>query len=336
MPFRFVIIGCGNVASRHAEQIVSFGTLAGVCDIEPGRAAAFADRYACKAYLDINELLELERPDIAVVCTPNGLHSLHAVLSLRAGCHVLCEKPLSISVSSGLEMIRAAHDSGRRLFVVKQNRYNPPVKAVRKLFESGRLGRITSFEVNCFWNRPEEYYQSSWRGTRALDGGTLFTQFSHFIDLLFWFAGEIDTVSGFRANFTHGRSIEFEDTGAAVLKMKSGAIGTVNYTINAHGSNMEGSLALFGEKGSVRIGGQYLNRLDYFSVEGEGKPEVEDGNSPNRYGFYEGSMSNHGKVYEELIKALSDPAHEFMEASEALKSVEMIERIYASSPLSSL
>ncbi len=156
-------------------------------------------------------------------------------------------------------MIEASCNAGKRLFVVKQNRYNPPVIAVKKLIEEGALGKIYSFQLNCFWNRTDKYYHQSWRGTQVYDGGILFTQFSHFIDLLYWFLGEVDQVSGMRANFHHSESMEFEDTGIANLIMKNGAIGTLNYTVNANQSNMEGSFTLFGEKGTVKIGGQYLN-----------------------------------------------------------------------------
>lgn len=165
-----------------------------------------------------------------------------------------------------------------------------------------------------------------------MDGGILYTQFSHFIDLLYWFLGDIEQVSGQRSNYLHTDCIEFEDTGVAEIRMQNGAMGTLHYTINAVGGNMEGSLTLFGQKGTVKIGGQYLNRVDFFSVSGEAPPLLYDVNEPNDYGYYTGSMSNHKIVYEELIKALADPGYVVMEAAEALMSVSMIERIYACSP----
>ena len=332
MSHRFAIIGCGNIASRHAEQIKATGQLVAVCDIDETKARRFAIQYDATAYCTIAGLLEKEHPDIVVVCTPNGTHARLCIQSLQAGCHVLCEKPLSISAKDGVEMIKTARKAGKRLFVVKQNRYNPPVVLLKKLLDEGRLGEIQSFQVNCFWNRPDEYYQNSWRGTKHLDGGILYTQFSHFIDLLYWFLGEIKAVSGWRCNYQHINSIEFEDTGVANLVMQNSSIGTISYTINAHASNMEGSFTIFGRKGTVKIGGQYLNRIDYFSVENESPPSEENSSAANNYGYYLGSMSNHHIVYKELTKTLNDSGHKFLEASEALKSVEMIEQIYAGSP----
>jgi len=331
MSYRFAIIGCGSIASRHAEQISSVGHLSGVCDINEIRAQKFAGLYNTSPYYNTADLLARERPDVVVVCTPNGLHPLHCITALEAGCNVLCEKPLSITASDGYKMISAAQKAGKKLYVVKQNRFNPPVMAVKTLLDNGRLGNIQSFQINCFWNRPDGYYHNSWHGTKDMDGGILFTQFSHFIDLLYWFLGDIDSVSGWRSNFQHRDSIHFEDTGVANLVMKNGSIGTLQYTINAHRSNMEGSFTLFGQKGTVKIGGQYLNSLDYFSVENETAPSSRI-TFPNNYVQYQGSMSNHHIIYEELIKALSDPGYGFLEAGEALKSVEMIERIYSASP----
>lgn len=332
MSYRFALLGCGNIGSRHAEQVKAVGVLSAVCDIVPERAVSFADRYGAKPYSSLDDLLKKEKIDIVTVATPNGLHPAHSIRALEAGCHVLCEKPMAITSTDGLQMLQAAKAAGKRLFVVKQNRYNAPVAAVKNLMDAGKLGKISGFVLNCFWNRPAAYYNESWRGTLAMDGGTLFTQFSHFIDLLWWFLGEMDAAVGWRGNFMHKGWIEFEDTGVAGLVMKSGAIGTLNYTINAHLKNMEGSFTLFGDRGTVKIGGQYLNRIEHFSVENEPLPQLEMSGPANSYGFYEGSMSNHEMVYQRLVKALDSSAHTLVEASEGLKSVEMIERIYAASP----
>jgi predicted dehydrogenase len=332
MSYRFALLGCGNIASRHALQAKAVGVLAAVCDIVPGRAASFAERYGARPYSSLDNMLKEEAIDIVTVATPNGLHAQHAVRALEAGCHVLCEKPLAITSADGLRMLQAAKAAGKRLFVVKQNRYNAPVAAVKNLIDAGKLGKVNGFVLNCFWNRPAAYYNESWRGTLALDGGTLFTQFSHFIDLLWWFLGDMDTTTGWRSNCMHRGLIEFEDIGVACIVMKNGAVGTVNYTINAHLKNMEGSFTLFGDRGTVKIGGRYLNTIEHFSVENEPLPQLQTSGPANTYGFYEGSMSNHETVYRHLIKALDSPAHAFVEASEGLKSVEMIERIYAASP----
>lgn len=333
MSYRFAIIGCGRIAQRHARHIAARASLAAVCDIVPAKAAELATAYGAKFYDSPEKMLAIEKPDVVSICTPNGLHAPHALLALAAGCHVLCEKPMCLSTASGREMIAAANNAGKKLFVVKQNRYNPPVQVVKQLLEEGKLGTIHSFQVNCFWNRPVEYYRNTWHGTTSLDGGTLYTQFSHFVDLLWWLLGDVSSVGGMRSNYMHGNSIEFEDTGMAWLQLQNGAMGTLQYTVNSYQRNMEGSITIFGSAGTVKIGGQYLNELEFFSVEGQSIPALAPGNPANQYGFYEGSMSNHDKVYDNLLRALEDPNHHFLEAAEALKSVDIIERIYAGSRL---
>ncbi|MFI5185193.1 MAG: Gfo/Idh/MocA family protein [Chitinophagales bacterium] len=332
--YKFAIIGCGQIAVRHAEQIKKNGQLIAVCDIIKEKADLFSKNHAANAYYDIDDLLANEKEiDIISVCTPNGLHALHSIKSLKAGKHVLCEKPMAINSSDANQMIRTEKLTGKKLFVVKQNRYNPPVVLIKKLVDEKKLGQIFNFQVNCFWNRPASYYKNSWKGTKELDGGILFTQFSHFIDLLYWLLGDVASAKGVRKNFLHKNCIEFEDTGVAFLEMKSGSVGTIHYTINTTNKNMEGSITLFGEKGTIKIGGQYLNELEYFSVEGESRPLLPEGKPANQYGFYEGSMSNHDKVYEHLLKALKDPEHSFINSEETLKTIEIIEKIYNSSPL---
>jgi len=331
---RFAIIGCGRIAERHAIEIIKHGRLSAVCDIVQEKADALAKKNNANSYYSIKELLSKEKEiDIISICTPNGLNAEQTMLSMLSGHHVLCEKPMAISSVDAKKMIDTATETGKQLFVVKQNRFNPPVAFVKQLLDENQLGSISSFQLNCFWNRPPAYYQQSWQGTKKMDGGTLYTQFSHFIDLLYWLLGDVDTAKGIRSNYLHKGLIEFEDTGVALLKMTSGAIGTINYTINSHLSNMEGSLTIFGEKGTVKIGGQYLNELEYFSVEGIKKPDLQVGRPSNQYGFYQGSMSNHDKVYESLVKAVADPSFSFITTGETLKTIEIIEKIYAQSPL---
>ncbi len=333
MSFRFTITGCGNIAERHAVCLQKYGKLVAVCDTDRSRAEALGTAWGAEIYEDHELMLLQVAPDISVICTPNGLHAQHAASSLKSGAHVLCEKPMVIRARDGRDLMKIAGQTGKKLFVVKQNRYNPPVALVKELLREGKLGRILSFQVNCLWNRPNSYYSNNWRGTLGLDGGTLFTQFSHFIDILYWFLGDIREVSGWRANFQHGKSIEFEDAGVAQLLMESGALGTLHYTINSFAANAEGSFTLNGENGTVKIGGQYLNTIEYFAVENTSLPVLSQGNQAHHYGYYTGSMSNHDKVYEELQRALLDTSYPFLEAAEANKSVEMIERIYAASPL---
>ncbi|RYY48299.1 MAG: Gfo/Idh/MocA family oxidoreductase [Chitinophagaceae bacterium] len=325
----FAIIGCGRIGRRHAEQISKVGVLAAVCDVVYENAFELADEYNANLYLTIEELLENEPAvDIVSICTPNGLHAEHSIKSLKAKKHVLCEKPLCIHLEDAKKMLQAALSADRQLFVVKQNRYNPPVAAVKKLLTEDRLGKILSFQINCFWNRPNSYYSDSWRGTRKLDGGSLYTQFSHFIDLMYWLLGDVKQVKAITKNFEH-RVLEIEDTGVVIIETMGGAIGTLNFTVNSYQKNMEGSFTIFGEQGTVKIGGQYLNELEYQCLAGEKLEDLPPGNPANSYGFYQGSMSNHDKVYENLVKAIHDPTHEMASAYEGMKTVEIIEKIYA-------
>ena len=303
--------------------------MAAVCDVDKGRADAMAAAYKVKAYYSIESMLAEEKNiDVVSVCSPNGLHAEHSIKALNAGCHVLCEKPMAIHPADCGDMILAAEKSNRRLFAIKQNRYNPPVAAVKKLIEEGRLGAIGSIQLSCFWNRNPDYYHNSWKGTLKLDGGTLFTQFSHFVDLLYWLVGDVKAVQSYMGNYVHQGIIEFEDTGVVILQFTNGAIGTINYTVNSYQKNMEGSLTLFGTKGTVKIGGQYLNELEYQNIEGYAIKDLPEGNKPNNYGNYVGSMSNHDKVYDNIIDVLQNNASITTSAFEGLKTVEIIDKIY--------
>ncbi len=327
---KFAIIGCGRIAQRHAEHIQQAGILSAVCDIEKDKAALLGEKYDAGFYGTAEEMLNAHPEiDVVAVCSPNGLHAEHTIKALKAGFHVLCEKPMALSVHDCGEMINAAERANKRLFIVKQNRFNPPVAAVKKIIDEGRLGKIYSVQLNCFWNRNNEYYNNSWKGTKDLDGGTLFTQFSHFIDLLYWLIGDIKEVNGFMHNYHHEGIIEFEDSGVISLKFYNGAIGTVNYTVNSYDNNMEGSLTIFGEKGTVKIGGQYLNELEYQRIADYEIKDLPKGNPPNNYGKYFGSMSNHDKVYENVVAVISNGGVIATNGFEGLKTVEIIDKFYS-------
>lgn len=329
---KFALIGCGRIALRHAEIINNIAELTAVCDIKPERADEFSKKFFSKPYTSIEELLLNEKDtDVVSVCTPNSFHSAHTIAALKAGKNVVCEKPMAISVDECKKMMIEADLTGKDLFIVKQNRFNPPVAALKQVIEAGRLGKILNVELNCFWNRNDEYYsQSDWKGKKAIDGGTLFTQFSHFIDLLYWLIGDFKTLNGIGRNFIHTKLVEFEDTGVVIGEFENGALCTINYTVNSHKQNMEGSITVFGENGTVKIGGQYLNVLEYQSIDGykiEGLPASRPAND---YGFYQGSMSNHEKVYENVIDVLTKGGTIAANAFEGMKTVEIIERIYKS------
>lgn len=328
---QFAIVGCGRIAQRHAEHIANFGKLVAACDIIAQRAKDLALTYSCSHFTSLEEML-INKPEVDVVsiCTPNGLHANHTILALKAQKHVICEKPMAISSRDCGRMIEAAQQAQKHLFIVKQNRFNPPIIALKKVVDEGRLGRIFNVQLNCFWNRGKDYYRDSdWKGKILMDGGTLFTQFSHFIDLIYWLAGDIMRVCAITGNFLHKDIIEFEDTGAIALEFESGALGTINYTVNSHKKNMEGSITVFGEKGTVKVGGQYLNVLEYQSIDGYEIADLPQSRPANEYGFYQGSMSNHDKVYQNVVDVFYGRAKIAATAEDGKKTVEIIEKIYS-------
>jgi predicted dehydrogenase len=327
---KFAIIGCGRIANRHAEHISNNGKLVALCDIEIEKAQKLGQQYNVKTYEKIEDLLENESLDVVSICTPNGLHAEHTIMCLKYGNHVLCEKPMAINVHDCGRMIQAAEKANKRLFIIKQNRFNPPIIELKKLIENHKLGKIFSIQLNCFWNRNFDYYdKSNWKGTKNLDGGTLYTQFSHFIDLLYWLIGDVKEVSGYCGNYAHKGIIEFEDSGVVSLKFYNNVIGTINYSINSFSKNMEGSITIFAEKGTVKIGGQYLNELEYQDLECNSIENLPEGNPPNSYGKYFGSMSNHDKVYENTVDVLNNGGVIATNGYEGLKTVEIIDKIYS-------
>ena len=330
MELNFGLIGCGRIAKRHAEIIkkTENANLIAVCDIDSAKATIFGNEFSANTFNTIDKLLLNSDIDIVSICTPNGLHAIHSIKALKAGKHVLCEKPMAINVVDCGEMIKAAEKANKRLFIIKQNRYNPPVVAVKEAIENGKLGNINSIQLSCFWNRNEDYYKNSWKGTKDLDGGTLYTQFSHFVDLLYYLIGDVRDLKAYGANYCHKGQIEFEDSGVVILRFYNDAIGTINYTVNSHQQNMEGSLTLFGDKGTVKIGGQYLNELEYQNIENYTIENLPKGNNANNYGKYKGSMSNHDKIYENVVDVLINNGQITTNMFEGLKTVEIIDKIY--------
>lgn len=327
---RFAIIGCGAIAARHAIHIKNYGELVAVCDLQEEKALAFAHPFQVPYYLTMEELISSESTiDVVVICTPNGLHASQSVQALRQGHHVLVEKPMALTVADCETMLQAAAAAGKQLFTVMQNRFNPPVQAIKKLLDAGSFGQIYSVQVTCFWNRDQHYYQSSsWRGSKAMDGGILFTQFSHFIDLLYWFFGEVDTVMSVMDNMAHQSCSELEDVGGVVLRFKSGIIGTIHFSVNSFQTNREGSITISGEKGMVKIGGEYLNTIDYAEFQDAVLSVLPAGADVNDYGTYRGSMSNHDQVYQNLVATLQKGTPFYADTMDGLKTVAIIEKIY--------
>ncbi len=324
------IVGCGRIGNRHAKHISTYAKLVAVCDNVEAKADELGKEYGCDVFYNISDLLDSDiKIDVVAICSPNGLHAVHSIEALNKGFHVLCEKPMGINVAECGEMLKAAEKNNRRLFAIKQNRFNPPIAAVKEAVDNNVLGKILSVQLSCFWNRNEDYYHNSWKGSTDLDGGTLYTQFSHFIDLLYWIVGDVKTAKGFSRNSMHQGIIDFEDSGVVALEFHNGAIGAINYTVNSYGKNMEGSLTLFCEKGTVKIGGQYLNELEYQNIQDFEFKDLPTGNTANNYGNYQGSMSNHDKVYENLVDVLQNNAAISTSAFEGLKTVEIIDKIYS-------
>jgi predicted dehydrogenase len=326
---RFALVGCGRIGRRHAAIISEQYTLQAVVDTDEARAREFGEEYKVPYYTNLHQMLLAEtETQVVVIATPNSLHAAQSIEALRAGCHVLCEKPMAFTRADADAMLHTAAETGKHLWVVKQNRFNPPVQAVKALLDQGRLGQILSVQLNCYWNRPPAYYQNSWKGTLHLDGGTLYTQFSHFIDLLIWFFGPLEPLHVQLANLNHQGIIEFEDTGMVIGKFASGALANIHYTVNTYKQNMEGSITIFAEKGTLKIGGQYLNELDFQLLECGAIEGLPPGNPPNQYGSYTGSMSNHPLVYDNIHRVLHNQGQMINSADEAALTVEAIERIY--------
>jgi predicted dehydrogenase len=281
-------------------------------------------------YPNIKDLLSATTADVICICTPNYLHAEQAIVALDAGKHVVVEKPMALSTAECDAMIAAADRNHRVIFAVKQNRYNPPVAAVKELLTSGRLGKIYMMQVNCFWNRSDNYYaQSDWRGTKEKDGGCLFTQFSHFIDILYYLNGTITEANGFLNNFAHTHNTEFEDSGIFSMKAANGTIINFNFSTCAYEKNMEGSITILAEKGTLKIGGQYLNTLEYQCLEGEELPHINIVAKENDYGLYKGSMSNHDKVIQNVVEVLNHNMPVMTGAEEGKDVIGIIELMYA-------
>ena len=331
MLIQFGIVGCGYIAGRHLKHIVDHpgGVVRGIFDIEKSQMHDLAEEYQVEAFLSYEALLACDDIQIVIICTPNGTHAELAEQALKAGKHVLVEKPMAINLADAQRMVQIAHEVDRKLYVVKQNRYNPPVQAVKELIDAKKLGQVYFVSLNCFWNRNDAYYQNSaWKGKKALDGGVLYTQFSHFVDILFYLFGDIDEVRGRIANFGHQQLTEIEDTGTFTFHLREGGMGNLNFTTCAFNQNMEGSITVFAENATIKIGGKYLNTIDYQETNGFDIKHLPASSPANNYGYYQGSMSNHDRVINNVIEALNGREEIMTTGEEGLKVVEMIHQFY--------
>jgi predicted dehydrogenase len=328
---RFALVGCGNIGARHAAVVDAEerAVLAALCDVESARAEKLSTQYGgTPVFRDYEEMLEKVPCDVVSICTPHGLHAPMAIRASERGRNVLVEKPMALTVRDSQAMIDAAQRAGVKLMVVKQNRYNVPIALTKKAIEDKRLGRIFMTECNVLWNRHDEYYaNSNWHGRKSLEGGALYTQASHFIDLLIWWFGDVIAAESWIATRNH--SIEIEDCGHALLEFDSGVTGSLDWTTCVYNKNFEGSITIIGEHGIIKIGGQYLNKIDYWDVKSYPLSEnVQFVDKPNNYGKYQGTSSNHDKVVHGVVAALLSERHHVVEGNEGMKSIEAIELIY--------
>jgi UDP-N-acetyl-2-amino-2-deoxyglucuronate dehydrogenase len=328
-PVRFAIVGYGNIGRRHADHIRSNPDtqLVAVCDTNPAIASQLPEGVPFYEHIDL--LLNQCSADVISVCTPNYLHEPHTVAALGRGFHALVEKPMALSTAECDRMIAAAEQAGKTIFAVKQNRYNPPVQAVKQLIAQERLGKIFMIQVNCFWNRGDTYYaQSPWRGKKAMDGGCLFTQFSHFVDILYYLNGPIHSAQGKIDNYAHGHNTEFEDSGSFVLTAANGAIINFNFSTCAYEKNMEGAITILAENGTIKIGGQYLNTIEYQCLKDLTLPQINISSKANDYGLYQGSMSNHDQVIQNVVDVLRHNHAVMTSAEEGREVIRIIELMY--------
>lgn len=330
-PIKFAVVGCGHIGKRHAEMIQRHpeSELVAICDPRD-RDEVGANAFDVPYFQDARAMLDqVADIDVVNVCTPNGSHAELSLLALERRKHVVCEKPLALSKANCEAIIYKALQVHRTVFGVMQNRYSPPSQWIKGVVDQGLLGNIHLVQVNCYWNRDERYYKKgSWKGTKDLDGGTLFTQFSHFIDILYWLFGDISDIQGKFADFNHQDLTEFEDSGLVNFRFLNGGMGCLNYSTAVWDKNLESSMTIIGSTGSVKIGGQYMDQVEYCHIKDYTMPVLAPTNPANDYGTYKGSANNHGFIIDNVVDTLNGRNTLTTNALEGLKVVEIIERIY--------
>jgi len=328
---RLALVGCGRISANHfeaAERHSERVELIDVCDENAQALKQAVNRTKAGGHSSVVEMLKTSDSDLVILATPSGHHTEQAILVAKSGKHVMTEKPMATRWRDGVRMLKACDDAKVRLFVVKQNRHNQTIQLLKKAIEKGRFGKIYSVAVNVFWTRPQEYYDSAkWRGTWEFDGGALMNQASHYIDLLDWLVGPVESVMTYTS--TLARDIEVEDSGVVALRWRSGALGTVNVSMLTYPKNMEGSITILGEKGTVRIGGVAVNEIQTWVFS---EPQAEDAEiaktnyqTTSVYGF------GHSLYYDNVIKTLHGETEPETDGREGLKSLELLIAMYLSS-----
>lgn len=329
--YKFALVGCGRIAKRHAELlsgVVKGAQLVAVCDIDAGKARAFGEKHGVDWYQSIDEMMARAQPDVVSVLTPSGMHRDHVLQLAPYGKHIVVEKPMALTLDDADAMIAACDAHACRLFVVKQNRFNVPVVKLREAMENKRFGKLVMGTVRVRWCRTQAYYDmDAWRGTWALDGGVLTNQASHHVDLLEWMMGDVESV--FARSTTALVNIESEDTAIAVLKFRNGALGCIEATTATRPKDLEGSISILGEKGTVEIGGFAVNQMKTWAF---AEPEPDDAdvmqkysvNPPSVYGF------GHQAYYEHVLDCLQSGRQQLVDGLEGRRSIELISAIYES------
>ncbi len=330
----FGIIGLGHIGKRHAEMIQRHpeANLTAICDITTPES--FGQEFPSVPYYNtLDEMLQQHKElDAVVVATPNGLHAEHSLKCLDAQKHVVVEKPMTLTKADAEKVIYKALNVHKQLFVVMQNRYSPPNIWLKELIEGGKLGRIFMVQINCYWNRDARYYTGdNWHGSKDLDGGTLFTQFSHFIDIMYWLFGDIANIEGRLADFNHKDLTAFEDSGVVSFEFVNGGMGSINYSTSVYEQNLESSMTIIAENGSVKVGGQYMDKVEACNIKDYQMPKLAPTNPGNDYGVYKGSAANHSYIIENVVSVLKGRASITTNALEGLKVVDIIEKIYRKS-----
>lgn len=328
----FAVVGVGHIGKRHCNMILNNkeSKLLSICDILPKNKVISEELNNIPFYNDIEEMI-YKHPEIDVVCicTPNGLHGEQSIELLNLDKHIVVEKPLGLKTQECEKVLYTALKRNKHVFAVMQNRHSPPSIWLKEIVDSRIIGDVYMVQVNCYWNRDGRYYKKGgWKGTQNIDGGTLFTQFSHFIDIMYWLFGDIKNIDGKFSDFTHKELTDFEDSGFVNFEFINGGMGCINYSTAVWGSNLESSITIIGSKGSVKVGGQYMNEVEYCNIENYEMPKLPESNPPNDYGLYKGSAANHHYIIENVVNTLKGKDVITTNALEGLKVTEIINRIY--------
>lgn len=328
---KFAVIGCGHIGKRHAEMISrnADSELVALIDVKK-KEELNVDNFNVPLFGSLTEFLNSGiEVDVINIATPNGFHAAQALECLESRKHVVIEKPMALNKLDAEKVIFKALHVHKHVFAVMQNRYSPPSVWIKELIESGKLGKIYLMQLNCYWNRDDRYYKAdSWHGKKELDGGTLFTQFSHFIDIMYWLFGDIENIQGKFNDFNHANLTDFEDSGLVSFDFVNGGMGCLNYSTSVWNQNLESSMTIIAENGSVKIGGQYMDKVEYCHIKDYTMPELAPTNPGNDYGAYKGSAQNHNYVIENVVNVLNGSTAITTNALEGLKVVDIIERIY--------